>query len=266
MGVGRGTLIMQKTAEEILKQTHGNISTGVIGTRLSLPYEALCYGSNLVTDHTYRYTLATRDPVPFAIFQYTMDGCASFHHGRKDHDIPPGCAFITRTPSPCVYQQHPDYDSYHFVFFPMGGEGALALIDKIIERHGNVLTLPRGSKLIDLLCKHINDLRVKGEEQFDAYEESIFAYKFLVTLWRELSPEKNLITEEIPESLVRVAKYIEKHLSNPLLDVSDMAKEAKLSKWYFTRLFQKFCSYYFNIKTNRRRNIWKSKSSQSYSY
>lgn len=228
------------TPEEIIKQTQGNISAPCsVRIPLSLPIQVLSYGTELVTGHTYRHALATRDPVPYISFQYTLDGCGAFYQHGKQYDLPPGSAFITRHPAPCIYEQHPDSDLYHLLFVDVRGEGAMSLGDQIIEHYGNVITLSNGSKSIRMLCQHINELRASNAP-FDFYGESLFMYDFLLTLWREISPKGNQETEQIPEAIERATEYLEKHLANPLLDVSDLAKVANFSRCYFTRLFQKF--------------------------
>lgn len=228
------------TPEEIIMQTQNRISAPCnVRVPLNLPIQVLTYGTDLVTDHSYHHALATRDPFPYISFQYTLAGCGAFYQHGKQYALPPGYAFLTGHPVPCVYEQHPDYDSYHLLFVSMRGEGAMSLGKQIIKHHGNVIKLPPNSMAIRTLCQHINDLRAR-KASFDFYAESLFMYNFFLMLWRELSPEENLDAEQAPEALERATEYLEKHLSNPLLDVSDLAKEAKYSRCYFTRLFQKF--------------------------
>lgn len=225
--------------EEKTKQTIGEISVPQNMSHLTLPVQVLCYGSNIVTNHTYRHILAAQNPIPFAIFQYTMDGCGEFIQRGKKSDLPSGSAFLAQSPSPNVCQQHPDYDSYHFVYFQIQGEAAMRIIEQIVKRFGCVLKFSQNSKCISMLCQHINELRA-NDKPFDVYAESAFAYEFLITLWSEHFSEANLASEQVPESLERAIVYLEKHISNPLLDIADLAKEAKISKCYFTRIFRKF--------------------------
>ncbi|MCQ2397255.1 MAG: AraC family transcriptional regulator, partial [Lentisphaeria bacterium] len=190
------------------------------------------------TDHTYHHVLANRDPVTYYIFQYTLDGYGEFIHKGKKNMVQSGTAFLIKSPSPSIYQQHPDYDSYSFVFYTMRGDAAMTILDQIVARHGNIIKIHKNSACIQMLCQHIIALHATAVA-IDPYEESLFAYKFVLALLREHTSRSSKASEKIPESIERAIDYMEMHLSNPMLDVSDMAKEAKISRCYFTRLFKK---------------------------
>ena len=230
---------MERPPEEFIKETNGDIIAPRIRPRLPLPCQPLWYGSNRVTTHTYRNTLTARDPLPFVIFQYTLDGHGEFRTCGKQHDLPAGSAFLTITPSPTYYLQHPNYDFYHFVYITIGGEAAVSIVQQIIMQHGNILTFSSDSKIVSMLCQHINELRA-NDKPFDIYKESIFAYNFLMSLCQEYFSEGPQRNERMPDSLARAIEYIERNFSNPLLHVSDLAKAAKISKGHLTKLFSKF--------------------------
>lgn len=230
---------MECSPEELIKQINGDIIAPRIRPRLPLPCQPLYYGSNLVTNHTYRHILTARDPLPYIIFQYTLAGHGEFRNHGKKYDLPPGSAFLTQTPSPTFYLQHPNYDFYHFVYLTIRGEAAMSMAKQIIMRHGNILTFSPNSRSVSMLCQHINELRA-SDKPFDIYQESIFAYKFLMMLCREHFTESDQGSERMPAPLERATDYIEKHISNPLLDVSDLAREANISKGHLTKLFEKF--------------------------
>ena len=227
------------TPEEKIKQSNGEIPVSQNMVCLTLPIKVLCYGSNVVTNHSYRHAIATPPSIPSAIFQYTLDGCGEFIQKREKNDLPPGTAILVQTPSSCICQQHPDYASYHFVYFKIQGEAAMQIVEQIVKRFSNVLSFSKNSKCIRMLCQHINQLRA-SDKPFNVYAESSFAYEFLIALWNEHFSETSPTSEQIPESLERAIAYLEKHLSNPMLDIAALAKEANISKCYFTRLFRKF--------------------------
>lgn len=230
------------TPEEITRQTHGDISLpdSEVATKLQLPCHVWGFGSDCVTEHTYSHVMTNQEVVDRVIFQYTFEGCAEIILNGKRYDTPQGKAFLAMAPSAGVYQQHPDAALYDFVFIVIGGDVAISLAKRIIQRNGPVLTLSHNSRALRMLCEHLNQRRKVGMDMVDFYAESVFGYDFLITLLKEQSRKPAAVPDKIPEVLETIAVYIEKHLGNGALNVEMLAEMAGFSRFHFARLFKKY--------------------------
>lgn len=140
-------------------------------------------------------------------------------------------------------------DSFRSLFYVVHGETALSLGRQLLEQHGSKTALVPHSPSLELLLGHLQELR--GDASWNTPDESVFAYRFLVSLLLEQTnssqPDETLVPasgessddEQIPENLRRATKYVEKHFADTLLNVETIAKVAGFSKYHFIRLFEK---------------------------
>ena len=204
-----------------------------------LPYQPDSYGVEKYSDHTYKHCLVSRDKEKGIIFQYTFAGLAEVISNGKRHQVPEGKAFLVLTPSPCTYMQSPDEDFYHFISIHLLGEAAQEIAQRIIDKHGAVLSVSPDSQALEMLCEHYNQL-IAVHSIDDIYGEAAFGYRFLLTLLKEQEPKSSLVKDEMPICLEKTLAFIDQNLENTLLDLNTLAATANLSVFYFSRLFTEY--------------------------
>jgi len=182
------------------------------------------------------------------LFQFIVSGSADFVYQGTRHHVSQGEAFLSCSPS--SWECIPSSSGYRSLVYLMRGEGALSLGGQLLEQYGAVIAVAQGSKSLEMLEAHYRKLRCS--ESLDMLEESLFGYRFLLSLYREVAPATSSapvpafapVKEEkpaagIPENLRRATDYVEEHLADTLLNVETIAKVAGFSKYHFIRTFEK---------------------------
>lgn len=228
------------TQREIASRRFGRVSIPCPrGERLS--YQPESYAVERQSNHTYIRNLVGADNDDKGIiFQYTFAGQAEVISNGKKRLVPEGKAFLLLTPSRCTYKQSPEDDVYHFISVHLVGEAAQELANRIIEKHGVVLTIPLESLALEMLCEHYNQLIAGNSTEEDVYEEAAFGYRFMLTLLKEQLPKLSPAKNKMPVCLEKVLSFIDQNLEDTSLDLNALADTAALSVFYFTRLFKEY--------------------------
>lgn len=226
------------TQQELARQQNGDVSFRHFHN-LKLPCQSRSYGAQKVTEHTYRNAQINRNPEQFAIFQYTFQGIGELLVNGERHKVPEGKAFLIFVPSASVYVQSPDSSLYHFIYISLWGDMAMDIVQRIIEKCGMVLTIRPDSQALEMLCEYFNRV-MAAPSSINVYDDAAFSFSFLLTLLKE--QEQNVLEwkQEMPDRLRNCLACIEQNLADPTLDLRRLADIAKLSIFYFTRLFKKY--------------------------
>lgn len=143
----------------------------------------------------------------------------------------PGRAFLTALPSPTRYWL-PEGHTWTFYYCFIFGVISAYHCGEIVRKFGHVLDLPLTSGPVPLLQKLYE--RVSNNNTPDDLELSTMAYQLLMGLRRHAGSRE----QTVPESLAHVRAFVEQYYDDPFLDVTEMAKEAGLSRAHFSRRFR----------------------------
>lgn len=191
---------------------------------------AVPYGQSMerIVTSRYHWDNAERGEEPFVIFQATRRGEGRFHHGGRDHPVPPGSAFIAVAPEESRYFYPPEGRApWEVAWVNFYGELGIRLWSGLRERGGPVVPLsPAAFRMLERLT-----VRCRAPRP-DRYALSTTAYELSVEILRHLpSPRR---ASPLEGALV----HLRRHYREPLR-VKEAAAVAGMSREHFTRLFAK---------------------------
>lgn len=191
------------------------------------------------TESTYNLNGQQRNETNRCVFQYTLSGQGKIEVEGKEYTLQPGDAFLVQIPSDHRYYLPETSDSWEFLFITTFGKQAEKVFQFVHEKVGPVVYIHPESPLIQLLME-IYEKALKQNIN-DAYHASAVSFSFIMELYRFiLSMDKK--EEMWPESVVKAILFI-KNNYNQNIGLEDIIEVAELSKYHFTRLFQKTTNY-----------------------
>ncbi|NQU43484.1 AraC family transcriptional regulator [bacterium] len=174
---------------------------------------------------------APRDGKPYCVFQYTLSGQGVFRdESGAEQAVGEGQAFLALLPSRTSYWM-PTGGDWGWLWLNFRGDTALSLVRTLIERHGHVLTLGHASGPIRLLAEFYQEA-TEGEI-LSVYHASAGLYRFLMELADLFLSHRR----DHPTGVTKALRLVRDRLGDPALCLDDLAREARLSRYYFSRLF-----------------------------
>lgn len=195
---------------------------------------------------TYNWDNSKRET--FSLFQYTLEGEGIFRDGDRDVRLSAGDAFLVNCPSDTGYRLGPGGE-WTFVYLLVLGDMARHHVSELVARHGHILPLAQSSPPVEILMMLHRECTAGMTH--DKYSLTATVYRFLMELYRSLEPR-----DDIPACVGRAVRRIEHSYGNPALRVSDLAREAGLSVFHFSRLFHRHTgmspyAYLMQVRMNR---------------
>ena len=181
----------------------------------------------------YHWDGMRRGSAEMFIWQYTLSGRGCLDYEDTHYDILPGDAMLLKVPERHCYWLPRDSERWEFLYVSLAGSEIMRLGLEARSRLGVVAKFPLHSPVV----RSAESIMHAGMAQRikTRFEISRRAYSFMMDLLAEAS-ENTQSRNEFPLEAAR--EYCVANISKPLT-VDDLAAAAKLSRWHFSRRFQK---------------------------
>lgn len=191
-------------------------------------------GFDKITDHAYYWNGLTRIDGPLHLFQYTVSGYGHLELGGKLHRVGPGQAFMVDIPSAHEYYLPSSSDHWEFYFILIRPANLQGKWLDLMSRMGHVVHIPQDSSVVQLL-QGVYHAAARNHIT-DGFRASSIVYQFIMELYRFSAPRRKR-KETWPPKIRQAVLSIEERY-NTLQSLEEIADEAGLSKYYFTRAFK----------------------------
>ncbi|MFB5762557.1 helix-turn-helix transcriptional regulator [Paenibacillus medicaginis] len=200
--------------------------------------DAICQlsavGFAKITDPAYYWNGLTRIDGPLHLFQYTVSGYGHLDLGGKLHRVGPGQAFMVDIPSAHEYYLPSSSDHWEFYFILIRPANLQGKWLDLMSRMGHVVHIPPDSSVVQLLQEAYH--AAARNHITDGFRASSIVYQFVMELYRFSTLHKKK-KETWPPKIRQAVLSIEGRY-NTLQSLEEIANEAGLSKYYFTRAFK----------------------------
>ncbi len=186
-------------------------------------------GQELRTDRA-AYRPRGKRTADYLIWQYTISGCGQISYAGQSHQLPPGSALLMPAEKDFSYSISDRAKYWEFRFLDISGGEAIRLVNAHLEHHCPVIVDSADGKLGRLT--EILGENCREHHFTDGFAVSSAIYHFLM----EVLSVGSCRDGGAAPFRAAVVSYLLTHLAEPL-SVSDMARAAGLSRWYFSRRF-----------------------------
>jgi AraC-like DNA-binding protein len=166
------------------------------------------------------------------VFQYTVSGEGEIEMDGQTHRLLPGQAFLIEVPGPYRYKLSKKSSHWEFKFISLSID-ALQIWRQITNSCGNVIDLGLNHAVLSD-WERIYRISV-SEEIKDIYDNSTYAYQFLMNLLR--SVDERLTRYRMPESVARCVEFL-KEAAYRNIGMNDMAHASGVTRFHLTRSFR----------------------------
>jgi AraC-like DNA-binding protein len=189
-------------------------------------------GCSQETGPAYSWHGLKRGRAEFSLLQYTFSGRGRLRTGTVERDVLPGTAMLLHFPDDNHYWLPADSAGWAFLFVCLHGREVARLWRSIETRLGPLPVLPPDARPVQITARIV---RAALAGKIDsAYTASALAYELVMSLAAEArAPQAG---DHNQPAIERARLFADKHLHQPLT-VDDLARQAGLSRYHFTRLF-----------------------------
>ncbi len=167
------------------------------------------------------------------IWQYTLAGRGKLKFEDEVYEILPGDAMLLKVPEHHRYWLPEDSEKWEFIYVTIAGSEVIRLGLDARCRLGIVVKHSTNSRVVRSAVSLISaGLNRRIKTRFDSSRR---AYSFMMDLLMETAANAQTQSEIAME---KAREYCLTHISDPL-SVENLAKAANLSRWHFSRCFQK---------------------------
>ncbi|PWU67064.1 AraC family transcriptional regulator [Gracilibacillus dipsosauri] len=205
------------------------------GEQLERVAGLLSLGKEVRTEHSYRWDGRERKEKGAIVFQYTLNGQGAITIGDKTTTLTKGHAFFVKLPSDHCYYLPKESDLWEFAYITLYGQEAQTYYEKIVAKHGPILTLPTDSTPIKHIFRLLEKAETTGISQ--GYEASGYAYSFLMECMSYFEHEKER-KENLPIAVAKAITFMEKNYATDIT-LDHIVEVSGLSKYHFNRLFKR---------------------------
>jgi len=189
-------------------------------------------GHTHTCDHNYNWHGQKRGRAEFVLIQYTLSGSGRMRINQAEFAVTPGTAMLLHFPDDNQYWLPADSSSWEFIYICLHGREVARLWRSIENRLGVLATLGHDTPAVRC-AERIIKQALSGQIR-DAFIASALAYELTMSL---ASEARNPRTGHHSHAALKKAQlYAEKHLADPLT-VADLAQQAGMSRFHFSRLF-----------------------------
>lgn len=185
-------------------------------------------------EETYYWDGINREEKEIVIFQYTLKGRGEINLNGATFKLNPGDAFFTYVPSNHQYYLPADSKEWEFIFVTTHGKEAKKRFEQIKNKYGQIFSMGAQSSPVQYAFFLLNQMRTNPIK--DKYELSAHAYSFLMSLIGYLENSPDI---EWPDSIINAVSFIKNNYMHTL-SLDDIVQHTKISKYYFTKLFNKY--------------------------
>lgn len=189
-------------------------------------------GHTCTRSASYHWNGRKRGQAEFSLIQYTLKGCGLLRTGNREYVVNPGSAMLLHFPDDNEYWLPADSDEWDFLYVCVHGREVSRLWRNIEHSLGPLSELPPTSPSIRCAEKIVRNA-LHGQID-NAFTASALAYELIMALSAEAGQPR---TQSQTRPLLEQARhYAEQHLAHPLT-VEELAQQAGMSRYHFTRLF-----------------------------
>lgn len=189
-------------------------------------------GHTLTSDTGYNWNGQKRGRAEFSLFQYTLAGRGQLRVGEQEYPVLPGTAMLLHIPDDNQYWLPADSPEWQFIYICVHGREVSRLWRSIEHSLGPLVHLKPRAPAVSCATRIVREaLAGKISNSFTA---SSLAYELMMDLSSEARHSRT--DPNIQPALERARLYVEKNLAHPLT-VDDIAKQAGMSRYHFSRLF-----------------------------
>lgn len=189
-------------------------------------------GRTKTSDACYNWDGRRRGTSEFSLFQYTLRGRGQLRAGNREYSVTPGTAMLLHFPDDNQYYLPTDSTEWDFIYVCVHGREVSRLWRNIEHSLGNLVALPSAHLTVQCATKIVSS--ALANKITDAFTASALAYELIMSLSVEARQPRT--HSQARAALERVRHYAEQHLATPLT-VAELAHEAGMSRYHFTRLF-----------------------------
>jgi AraC-like DNA-binding protein len=173
-----------------------------------------------------------------AVIQYTLSGRGRLRYQDSEMYVEPGQAMLLYFPHDHRYWIE-EGERWEFFYVTLGGREAARGMRDVVDRLGPVTALDDNSPA---LMRTADVCATALENKIDSpYRASELAYSVIMELLNEgvmRGSRRKALSPKAPSFVGDVEEFCRLNYSRPI-GVEDMARVAKLSRFHFTRLFER---------------------------
>jgi len=204
------------------------------------PLPALMYSAGFQEENkpTYDWDGYKRGNAELALIQYTLSGRGRLQFQDREMVVEPGQVMLLPFPHKHRYWIQ-EGERWEFFYVMVSGAEAVRGIRQITEKHGPLVTLAESSPALERAAKAC---LMALEGQIDSpYRSSELAWSLVMGLQGDSAIDGGNASPPVratPAFVLDVEKFCQLNLARPI-GVDDMARVAKMSRFHFSRQFEK---------------------------
>ena len=173
-----------------------------------------------------------------ASIRYTLSGRGRLRYFDQELHIEPGQALLLYFP----YDHHYWIEAgerWEYLYLTLAGREVISCVREVADNLGPVVTLAANSPTLARVAGACMDALAHRIDS--PYQGSALAHAILMELLGECRPPKQASTcwlQAVPAFVMEVEDFCRQNYARPI-GVADMARVAKMSRFHFTRLFQR---------------------------
>jgi len=209
----------------------------LLSPSMRAPLPALIHGAGFQeeTQPTYDGDGWRYGNAELAMIHYTLGGRGRLRFQDRDMFVKPGQAMLLHLPHEHRYWIE-EGERWEFFYVLLSGAEAVRGMREIIERSGPVVALGENSlALVHAAEACATALEGKIES---SYRSSALAWELVMALQDESAMASAPSASAVPAYVLDVEKFCQLNLARPI-GVDDMARVAKMSRFHFSRQFEK---------------------------
>lgn len=174
-----------------------------------------------------------RGPKEFVLFQYTLAGEGRLETAGREYRVKPNEAMLLHFPGPNRYWLPAGVTRWEFIYVCMHGREVMRLWPYIESAIGPIASLGDKSPILRCALRLVT-AALRGEIR-TPYEASAGAYSLMMDLAAQVRGSQR---DQHRQMVAATTAFAESRLQLPL-GVGDLALQAGLSRFHFTRVFTK---------------------------
>ena len=204
------------------------------------PLPALIYSAGFQEENkaTYDWDGWRRGNAELALIQYTLSGRGRLRYQDQDMFVEPGQAMLLHFPHKHRYWLE-EGERWEFFYVMLSGAEAVRGFCEITEKVGPVIALNQSSPAFERAAEAC---ATALEGKIDSpYRSSDLAWAIVMGLLGEHAADAALAPpagRQVPAFVLEVEKFCQLNLARPI-GVDDMARVARMSRYHFSRQFEK---------------------------
>ncbi|MBN2573671.1 MAG: AraC family transcriptional regulator [Deltaproteobacteria bacterium] len=173
-----------------------------------------------------------------ALIQYTLSGRGRLRFEDREMLVEPGQAMLLHLPHDHCYRVEAD-ERWEFFYVRLGGPGALAAMREAVAKLGPVVEFSRDASVLARAVETCAAALDGSIESASAASE--MAYGIVMALLSSSAAGARILalaTNHRPKFVAEVEEFCRLNLMRPI-GVNDMARVANMSRFHFTRMFER---------------------------